>query len=578
MKLSVVILSLDGKPRANRAFLDHPDVEVIDVVGVRPVGRARNEGLKRAQGDYIAWIDGDDDVSEDYLPSIFGALDGNPDAVIFGQEWRMDGTFGFPQVWSGGDFVQAVLRGTGLYSGFCNKIFRRELWDGIRFDDEATTAEDWEVLPALAVRSKKTVNLQRVIYYYIHTPGSLTTAANLSLKREGQRKHFARIEEAKKLGLWDRYRKDIIAGVANQVYHTAEFLSLYMDVSDPAAHALVKEARGFIFRNLPTLLFSHERRALKLKWILAALGWWKTVKLYYRLRYGQAGDRAFVGFRRDAVPAQVHVVLASDENYRPALDVAKSGIIASCSDPSRLVFHEFGADAMDKIDTSALRPWNGSYMAYLRLFLSDLLPEVDSVVYSDVDTIWERDILELAAKADSRVSVQWVRDFGSVARFPGYGCSGVCILNLKRLRELGFVRMARRRIAEKGLGEFPDQDLLNDLLKSESFLLPPCWNTMGDFSNLPRGGEKCVYHLTGLGRHLRTPEIAWPPQYALWHFVQSGGKARLASKWRLRYRILAALWPLRVFAIWLTCGKLRERIVRNWYFAKVLIDRIKKGK
>ena len=525
MKLSVIILSLDGHPRVTRAFLANPEVEVVDVTGVRPVGKARNEGLERAHGDYIAWIDGDDEVTEDYLPSILGAIDGNrPDVIVFGFEWRMGETSRFSKIWGGGDFARAILRGTDLYSGLCNKVFSRKVWDGVRFDDSARTAEDWEVLPELAVKTGNVVNIKRSLYLYLHNPGSLTTATDFALRLDGQRRHLARIDKARELGVYRKYRTDIIAGVANQLYHTAEFVRFYMDRTDPNVRLLEIGAVSFIRRNLPFLMFSGERIRLKVKWLLAATGLWKVVELYYRRRDGARAMR-FAGpvIEKPKNPSPVHVVFAADEKYRPALEVAKSTMLASCSDPSRLVIHEFDARALDNIDTSGLRPWNGSFMTYLRLFLPELLPDVDTVVYSDVDTIWNRDVLELGALADPSVSAQWVHDFESVARSPGYGCAGVCILNLRKLRERGFVGEVRRYFAQNPNPRFPDQDALNDILKDDFLLLSPVWNDMGNIMNLPPRGEKSVWHITGIGRCLDKPDIAWPPQYALWHKVRERG-------------------------------------------------------
>ncbi|MBQ4439932.1 MAG: glycosyltransferase [Kiritimatiellae bacterium] len=590
MKLSVIILSLDGHPRVTRAFLAHPEVEVVDVTGVRPVGKARNEGLERAHGDYIAWIDGDDEVTEDYLPSILGAIDGNrPDAIVFGFEWRMGETSRFPKIWGGGDFTRAILRNTDVdfYSGLCNKVFSRKVWDGVSFDDSARTAEDWEVLPELAVKTENVVNIKRSLYLYLHNPGSLTTATDFALRLDGQRRHLARIDKARELGVYRKYRTDIIAGVANQLYHTAEFVRFYMDRTDPNARLLEIGAVSFIRRNLPFLMFSGERIRLKVKWLLAATGLWKVVELYYRRRDGAQAMR-FAGpiIEKSKNPSPVHVVFAADEKYRPALEVAKSTMLASCSDPSRLVIHEFDARALDNIDTSGLRPWNGSFMPYLRLFLPGLLPDVDTVVYSDVDTIWNRDVLELGALADPSVSAQWVHDFESVARSPGYGCAGVCILNLRKLRERGFVGEVRRYFAQNPNPRFPDQDALNDILKDDFLLLSPVWNDMGNIMNLPPRGEKSVWHITGIGRCLDKPDIAWPPQYALWHKVrerltgngveccQCGNVANSNTQYQLKIGNIGtgnngdiqhrSLFPFR--------GKLFERVGRNLYFAKILSD------
>jgi lipopolysaccharide biosynthesis glycosyltransferase len=87
-------------------------------------------------------------------------------------------------------------------------------------------------------------------------------------------------------------------------------------------------------------------------------------------------------------------------------------------------------------------------MAFLRLYLGELLPDVDWVVYSDVDTLWYRDVAELWNLRDETKMLQWVQDIPSTRieasawqrrinpdfEFRNYGCSGVMLMNLKQMR------------------------------------------------------------------------------------------------------------------------------------------------
>lgn len=65
-KVSVIIPTLDGSCSGNVEKLledvkkqTFKDLEVILVKGVRPNGRARNEGVKKARGDYLVFMDDD---------------------------------------------------------------------------------------------------------------------------------------------------------------------------------------------------------------------------------------------------------------------------------------------------------------------------------------------------------------------------------------------------------------------------------------------------------------------------------------------------------------------------------------
>jgi len=283
----------------------------------------------------------------------------------------------------------------------------------------------------------------------------------------------------------------------------------------------------------------------------------------------------------------IHIVLASDENYRPGLEVTKATMLAACSESARLEFHIFDEASLAACDVGKMPKWNTSHMPYLRLWLPQLLPNVDWVVYSDVDTIWRRDVCELwdwvvgdGRSGKEAKGIYWVRDFRSMREeshewiekaaggafdWTRYACSGVCVMNLRKMRETNFTQRVLELFSKHGVPKFPDQDVLNALFNSDSELLPSVWNAMGDPNNLPPKGEKCVYHLTGVGRHFHdaVPPV-YPPQYQLWWNVRTG-----SGDVHGRSRCLAALWPLHALARMLPL-RTRERVVRQLFFANVL--------
>ncbi len=281
--------------------------------------------------------------------------------------------------------------------------------------------------------------------------------------------------------------------------------------------------------------------------------------------------------KRELVP----VVLAADANYAPGLQVTRASILRSCATPERLEWHVFDERTLADLDVRAFKAYNTSKMTYLRLFLPELLPNVDWVIYVDVDTVWTRDICELwdsVTRGPSSAAIYWVKDMGiamaacrswfaragfkiDAAR---YGCAGVCVMNLRKLKGVGLCGKALDIVREHGTPPYADQDLLNAMLNRDCGLLPPYWDVL---KGLPDWRTPAVYHLTGVGRHFHDAvPPGYPPQYQFWWNVAHG-----SSDVHWRSRLLAALWPLRFIAHLLPLA-VRERVMRQWFFAKILTN------
>lgn len=174
MKLSVIVPSFDGQVPTSLVAggVPRPDVEVIVVRGISPVGAARNEGLRRASGEFVAWVDSDDEVAPEFVSEVMAALRSSPDLVTFDTriEWH-DGS-GRPvysQSHRTNDFERDYLRGRLPGQLWC-KVFRRSLFDGREF--EGACYEDTRMINSIVrdCRKKnaclKVVNIPKELYVY----------------------------------------------------------------------------------------------------------------------------------------------------------------------------------------------------------------------------------------------------------------------------------------------------------------------------------------------------------------------------------------------------------------------------
>ena len=279
------------------------------------------------------------------------------------------------------------------------------------------------------------------------------------------------------------------------------------------------------------------------------------------------------------VEDKIHIVMAADGTYRKGLEVAKASLSESCAHPERLVFHLFDGDAAfaDRVRRE-FGTYKGSTLAFLRLYLGELLPDVDWVVYSDVDTIWRRDVAELWELRDENATIQWVRDLkGTVVEFkswcaargvpldgfdPGrYCCSGVCLVNLKRWRERNVLDRCREFAARFGCPKYADQDILNAILGDEAALLPDCWDVLVPS---PENSPRCVLHLTGVGRCFAAPYDGRVAQYLYWQRIAHGTpfKRPLALPFYLREWMIRLCFP---FAGAVLCDRIRRHFAWRWF-------------
>lgn len=327
-------------------------------------------------------------------------------------------------------------------------------------------------------------------------------------------------------------------------------------------------------------------------------------------RAGHAYATAHFGFdgfmgnvRRALLPtpsaeSPISVSCASDHAYFCGLWVTLHSLCAHCAEGCALRLHilDGGLTAEDRAalstlagrfpgktidvrlhpidpsDFSALPKWRGSHVAYARLMLQDLLQDEDYTIYIDIDTLWLRDISELWALRDDtpckavpdgsglplyssgETKAKVFRSLGVTIRPEDYFCSGLLLMNLRALREMGFTQRWMQLLSDKPSAlSFPDQDLYN-LILPYPLTKPLDW----------RWGEFAVaYGLRGTG----TPRVI--------HYAN-------AAPWTHKTSAVGMLWWdwLAHHAGFAPLGEAADRLRRQyravrlrWWFANSLPGR-----
>ena len=179
-----IILVDDGSPDGCPAICDdygRRDSR-IRVLHKENAGQAiaRNRALDLCTGDYVTFVDSDDWIEPDtYQCAMEAAAKTGAPIVCFGRYDVKEATGerkkglcpDKEEVLSKTEMLRRMFTWQGCDCSPCDKIFKRWLFDGIRFPEESGS-EDLAILYKLVIRAGKTAMVPRPFYNYLQRSGS----------------------------------------------------------------------------------------------------------------------------------------------------------------------------------------------------------------------------------------------------------------------------------------------------------------------------------------------------------------------------------------------------------------------
>lgn len=150
---------------------------------------ARNAGLDIATGEYIGFIDSDDYIDEHMYEEMLSAIENaDADLCICGYdrvnddgEIRSSAHFK-NAVLSQNDAFEMLVQGNVYFIISCNKLYKREIFDKLRFEVEKTH-EDEFIMHHVYGECNKIVTLEKSYYYYLVRETSITGVVKGNVKQ-----------------------------------------------------------------------------------------------------------------------------------------------------------------------------------------------------------------------------------------------------------------------------------------------------------------------------------------------------------------------------------------------------------
>ncbi len=185
-----VILVDDGSPDNSGSICDEYAKKDARVRVIHKpnggVSSARNAGIDIAEGDFLTFVDSDDTIEEDmYAHMLRVANETESDIVecnyreIVTDEEKKNSPPDTDEVflYTNKEMLRNILVSADKDKGkvtviVCDKLFKRELFDGIRFCEECIMAEDNEITTRMSYRAKRIAKVEHVYYNYYQNEGS----------------------------------------------------------------------------------------------------------------------------------------------------------------------------------------------------------------------------------------------------------------------------------------------------------------------------------------------------------------------------------------------------------------------
>ena len=198
---------------------------------------------------------------------------------------------------------------------------------------------------------------------------------------------------------------------------------------------------------------------------------------------------------------KIHLAIPAVGSYRQYAEVTAASAVRGSSLPVEVHFIDWSTISRERLEK--LGSWHGSAIAFSRLFLAELFPDLDWVISCDADVLFRGDIAKLWALRDESVSIvasmdhpfpgepllrlpfQWYAEKGLDFADPHrYFCDGLCLCNLKRWRALGLQAKFEELASRYDDWPSPDQMIINYVLQGDAKLLPPQWGCFSGDANL----------------------------------------------------------------------------------------------
>ena len=183
-----VIVVNDGTKDNSMQIVKDYDVIIINQEN-QGLSEARNNGVKKAKGEYLLFIDSDDYIEKDTLKEIEKVLDTKPDLVrfqireVFENHTKEYSEEPFDN--KSGEEAFKIISGYHFVENACCYAIRREYYTKNRYQlKKGMLHEDFGLIPLVIIKSNKVTSIPYICYNYVKRSNSIMNSNNYDLVKK----------------------------------------------------------------------------------------------------------------------------------------------------------------------------------------------------------------------------------------------------------------------------------------------------------------------------------------------------------------------------------------------------------
>lgn len=238
------------------------------------VSSARNVGLEMAKGEYIAWIDPDDYMNENWYTKIEPFIGKKVDVIFFDyiaivNDNEIKVKYEDKSKYMKRDeFLKELALNTKIQSHLWSKVIKKTLFSDIKFPVDLRALEDYAIIHYIMERAKSIYYISDCLYYYLIRKDGLV---HTKIDFENNYKGYLLSKNRYKYLIEKKVKVSRIGYILQASYVCMNFYKL--EIFDEEQFNKFKICEKELNNNIKYILLSKEApRALKIKAIGCKLG------------------------------------------------------------------------------------------------------------------------------------------------------------------------------------------------------------------------------------------------------------------------------------------------------------------